>query len=185
MSEHEPPVDAAQTPSTLPEAWTRNGIHSSDWEPLPDRAKLAYRISSLLGFGLPLAGASIALGVVFRDHGALLWAGLVALWLLALVGAWVHGGVRHRRTRYLLDDDGLRIRRGLCWRKETLVPRSRVQHLDLERGPIERWRGLATLVVHTAGTRMNAVNLPGVDVARGRELRNDLVDREAGDDDAV
>ena len=50
---------------------------------------------------------------------------------------------------------------------------------------IERMLGLASLVVHTAGTRMNAVRLAGMDAVRGREVRNDLIDRDGDDDDAV
>lgn len=169
----------------LPGAWTRNGLHSSDWEALPGKARIAYMLSSVIGFGLPATGAALTLGFVFHDRGAWLVALLVAGWLLLLALAAGYGHVRHRRTRFLLDEVGLRIRRGLWWRSETLVPRSRVQHMDLERGPIERMLGLASLVVHTAGTRMNAVRLPGMDAVRGREVRNDLIDREGDDDDAV
>lgn len=174
-----------QHPNALPEAWTRNGLYSGDWEALPAKARTAYILSSLLGFGLPATGAALTLGILFNDRGGWLIALLALGWLLVLALAAVHGHVRHRRTRFLLDEVGLRIRRGLWWRSETLVPRSRVQHLDLERGPIERMLGLASLVVHTAGTRMNAVRLAGMGAVRGREVRNDLIDRDGDDDDAV
>jgi uncharacterized protein len=172
-------------PAGLPEAWTLDGRHSLAWESLPPKARLAYRLSSLAGFGIPVGAAGLVLGYLFSEHGAWYFALLAAAWLLVLGLAVVHGSIRHRRTRFLLNEDGLRIRRGLCWRSETLVPRTRVQHMDLERGPIERWLGLASLVVHTAGTRMNAVRLAGMDANRGREVRDDLVDRDGGDDDAV
>jgi len=174
-----------QPPNALPEAWTRNGLHSGDWEALPAKARVAYILSSLLGFGLPATGAALTMGFLFHDHGGWVLALLALAWLLVLGLAALHGHVRHRRTRFLLDAVGLRIRRGLWWRSETLVPRSRVQHLDLERGPIERMLGLASLVVHTAGTRMNAVRLAGMGAVRGREVRNDLIDRDGDDDDAV
>jgi membrane protein YdbS with pleckstrin-like domain len=60
-----------------------------------------------------------------------------------------------------------------------------VQHLDIERGPIERRFGLATLVVHTAGTRLNAVRQPGFDEAAATRLRDALVPQEREHDDAV
>jgi uncharacterized protein len=158
---------------------------NDSWEQLPPKAHLAYRLSSVLGLGGPATGFAVALGVGFRDAGAWVLPAIVVGWLLTLAAAFVRGGIQHRRTRYLLDGDGLRIRRGLCWRSETLVPRSRVQHMDLERGPVERGLGLASLVVHTAGTRTNAVRLAGVDASRARALRDALVDRAPGDDDAV
>lgn len=169
----------------LPEAWRRNGPQGSDWEALPPKARWAYMLASVLGFGLPATGAAITLGILFRDRGDWVVVALALAWVAVLALAATLGHVRHRRTRFVLDEVGLRIRRGLWWRSETLVPRSRVQHMDLERGPIERMLGLASLVVHTAGTRMNAVRLAGMDAVRGREVRNDLIDRDGDDDDAV
>ena len=158
--------------------------HLDRWEALPAAARLLERIRLVALLGLPplLAAATTALLATPR-------------WLpLALAGAaaagtaaaWALGGARHRRTRYRLGDDGLHIRRGIWWRGETVVPRTRVQHLDLERGPLERRLGLATLVVHTAGTRQHAVQLGGLDADRARELRDALIDRDAAlDDDAL
>ena len=62
------------------------------------------------------------------------------------------------------------------------MPRSRVQHLDIERGPIERRFGLATLGVHTAGTRLSALRQGGFRDADAVALRDALLP-EAGDDD--
>ena len=56
-----------------------------------------------------------------------------------------------------------------------LVPRSRVQHLDVERGPLERQFALATLVVHTAGTQTAALRLSGLDDHDAVALRDALI----------
>ena len=91
------------------------------------------------------------------------WSGVVVLGCDRRYGIWL-GYRRWKSTAWKLDDTGLHVRRGRLWRKEILVPRSRVQHLDIERGPIERRYGLATLIVHTAGTRQHALapaGLPG------------------------
>ena len=79
----------------------------------------------------------------------------------------------------------LRVRRGVVWHKEILVPRSRVQHLDIERGPIERHFGLATLVVHTAGTRLHALRQPGLLDADALALRDALLPEADRDDDTL
>ena len=164
-----------------------SGPPSPSWQPLPDAARLIYRLGSAA------AALGVAIGVLLVPFvglieradplaaGAIL--AFVATVALAL-GAWV-GGRRHGRISVRLDADGLHVRRGLCWRSETLVPANRVQHIDLERGPLLRRRGLATLVVHTAGTRHNAVRVVGLELATARSLRQALVDGEGGDDDAV
>lgn len=156
------------------------------WEPLPRAARTLYRLNAMLMATLPmLAPFFVAVvGANYRfDAPVAVVLALIAA--LAVLGWWL-GGLRHRRTRYRFDAEGLRLRRGLCWRSETLVPRNRVQHLDLERGPVERRLGLATLVLHTAGTRFNVIRVIGLEAARARQLRDALVDHDAGaDDDAV
>lgn len=100
-----------------------------------------------------------------------------------LGGIWL-GVARHRRTRWKLDDEGFAVRRGNWWQHETLIPISRVQHLDLKRGPLERGLNLSTLVVHTAGTRMAALSLSGLDTADAERLRDTLA-RQLDHDDAL
>lgn len=109
------------------------------------------------------------------------------LWLLLVVVlfllAMLWPGLRYRHLRYSLDGQALRIRRGVFWRSEIAVPRSRVQHTDVNRGPVERAFELATLVVFTAGTEHSSVSLPGLAYERAQGLRDRLI--EGGEDDAV
>ncbi len=63
------------------------------------------------------------------------------------------------------------------------MPKSRVQHTDVSRGPIERGLGLATLIIHTAGTEQAAVSLSGLPHADAYRIRDFLI--EGGEDDAV
>jgi len=111
---------------------------------------------------------------------------LVGAWLLALAALSILA-LRwpvwsFRRTSYRLDATGIRIRRGVIWRSEVTVPRSRVQHTDVSRGPIERSFGLATLVVHTAGTEHASVSLGGLTAADSYPIRDYLIAGGDGDD---
>ena len=76
-----------------------------------------------------------------------------------------------------------RYRRGRIFFRETRVPASRVQHLDLKHGPLERRWKLATLVIHTAGSKMSAVSVTGLDAEDAEALRDRLA-RQLDDDDA-
>ena len=78
---------------------------------------------------------------------------------------------------------GSRYRRGRIFFRETRVPASRVQHLDLKHGPLERRWKLATLVIHTAGSKMSAVSVTGLDAEDAEALRDRLA-RQLDDDDA-
>ena len=87
-----------------------------------------------------------------------------------------------RHSAWCLDEAGFTLRRGRLWRRETRVPQSRVQHLDLRRGPLQRHFGLSTLVIHTAGTRHSAVTINGLAADDAERLRDTLA-RQVEDDD--
>lgn len=154
-----------------------------DWRALPPRAAalfgLAYAVPGLL-LGVPALPLATALDVPLP-----LWIPVGTAALLGAVGGALLGLKRWRSMAWRLDAQGLRVRRGWIWRTEILVPRSRVQHLDLERGPLERRRQLATLIVHTAGTRQNALRQSGLDDADAVALRDALVPEAERHDDAL
>ena len=81
---------------------------------------------------------------------------------------------RYQARGYQLGDDRLRVVRGLLFRSDTVVPFGRVQHIDVHQGPLERAYGLATLVLHTAGTHNASVALPGLAHADAMAMREDI-----------
>ncbi len=88
-------------------------------------------------------------------------------------------GIDYRYWRYRVDADEIEIWSGVLWRQAVVVPRSRVQHIDVSQGPIERSYGLATLSIHTAGTQYSKVDLPGLDHAVALTIRDALLPKDA------
>lgn len=109
------------------------------------------------------------------------------LWLAAVIlKAW-HAQWWPRRayahTSYRVNAQGIEIQRGVYWRVAINVPRSRVQHIDVSQGPLERRYGLGTLVIYTAGTDHAKVDLAGLEHGVALRLRGQLL--PSGDADAV
>lgn len=154
------------------------------WQPLPARARPLFMLSGALGWGLPALIALAAAGFGLLATGRPILIAVAALAWTALVawGTWL-GARRYRYTWWLLDEHGFALRRGRMWRSETRVPSSRVQHLDIRRGPLERRFALSTLLVHTAGTRQHAVAVPGLDEDDAERLRDHLARQVESDDD--
>ncbi|KPN21208.1 hypothetical protein AO715_15755 [Xanthomonas sp. Mitacek01] len=175
--------DFDATPPPLPEpAPAAPQVETDVWQPLPVRARTLATISALVGTLIPLAIA-LGVGLIAADRQSLSFA--IAGALLLAIPAWAVFIARRRwlRTRWRIDDDGFGVRRGHMWRSDTRVPGNRVQHLDVRRGPLERAFGLATLIVHTAGTRNSALALSGLDFEEAERLRDTLAARAARDDD--
>lgn len=113
-------------------------------------------------------GDGLALPV---DLGPLLPVG-VGLVVLLLGGA--HALALYRTWGFALEDDALFLERGVLTRVETAVPYVRVQHVDTQRGPLDRALGLSSVVVYTAGSRGADVTVPGLSPERANDLRADL-----------
>lgn len=158
-------------------------IPEGEWQPLPPRALHLFVIANVLGFGLLALGALIPIGLLMPSRSLALVAALFELTALPAFGVWL-ARKQYQYTRWKLDEDGFALRRGNLWRSETRVPASRVQHLDLKHGPLERRYRLATLVVHTAGTRDSAVSVTGLDEDDAARLRDRLALQIDDDDDA-
>jgi membrane protein YdbS with pleckstrin-like domain len=124
--------------------------------------------------------ASSSPGPPFSMLALVGWLGITA-GLAVLSFCWP--AVRYRHISFRVDELGIRIRRGVFWRSETSVPKSRVQHTDVSRGPIERSLALATLIIHTAGTEQASVSLSGLPHDDAYRIRDFLL--EGGEDDAV
>ncbi len=96
-------------------------------------------------------------------------------WLLlglAYVTLFFYHNAAFKHFAYGLNDFGLSLNRGVFWRRKIIVPKNRVQHTDVVAGPLERRKGLASLLVFTAGTRNSMVRLPGILQSEAEKLRD-------------
>lgn len=178
---------ASREPSPAPpaaaSAATTPDTDSNGWQKLPSRAVLLCTIDVSLSLAVVFAIAGVVLGVLTVGSWVGIASGLSGALLGAGIGTWI-GLRRYRNTLWRLDAHGFAVRRGVAWQRETLVPLTRVQHLDLKHGPLQRLRGLATLVVHTAGTRHNAVSIDHLDAQDAERLRERLGRQLDHDEDA-
>lgn len=155
-----------------------------DWQALPPRAHTVFRYVGLLSTCAPAAIVSL---VILNRFGAHIttWIAIGGVFAAAIAfGLWL-AYRRYRYTFWKLDRDGFAVKRGRIWQWETRVPTTRVQHMDLKRGPLERAHGLASVILHTAGTRLSAVSVSGMDHQDAERLREYLtrqIDRQDGDD---
>ncbi|MFC3815240.1 PH domain-containing protein [Lysobacter sp. GCM10012299] len=167
------------SPNTAPQVPPPTGVDSAaEWQPLPARARTLFLLGTA-PVAIPFAFGGFIFTRVLDLSPLLAPLGLIVG--LAL-GLWI-GLKQYRYTFWRLDEDGLAIRRGRMWQRETRVPATRVQHLDLKRGPLQRRRNLATLVVHTAGTRHSSVAVPHLDAGDAERLRDRLGRQIDHDDD--
>jgi membrane protein YdbS with pleckstrin-like domain len=81
---------------------------------------------------------------------------------------------RYQTRGFQLADERVRVVSGIWFRSDTVVPFGRVQHIDVEQGPIERMYDIATLTVHTAGSHNASVHLAGLAHADALSMRDTI-----------
>ena len=159
-----------------PEAVADGLDHSLDPRVIPVQRMGAAAFSGLFALGSLVA-------IFLADDGPTIVR--LAIWfvivLIAAVSAYRWPPIAYRHTAYRVDAQGIEIRRGVNWRVVINVPRSRVQHIDVSQGPVERKYGLGTLVIYTAGTDHAKVELAGLEHGRALRIREHLLPSEAGD----
>ena len=137
-----------------------------------------WKIENGIGLGILLLAVSaggIALWTLTEAPKAM----LIVIWLVVL-GIFLsqlfwYPSHAYRNWSYLLTDQTLELRFGVVWEKSVLIPLSRLQHVDLHRGPLEQHFGLSSLEVHTAGTQNASHKIPGLEPEIAIRLRNELV----------
>ncbi len=158
-------------------------LTTEHWHAPPVRAVRLHGAFLASVFALCGVGAVLGPLAVLDDVSASLRFGATGalIALLALLGGVI--GTRLRYQRWKLDREGLWLRTGRMWWRETRVPISRVQHVDLKHGPLERRFHLATLVVHTAAVHLSGITVRGLDREDAQQLRDALAQQldDAGD----
>ncbi len=124
---------------------------------------------------IPFLVGALVLETAFRDQ-AIFPTGIIAgpVLLIALALIIRIPARRYGARGYQMSADRLRVVRGLLFRSDTVVPFGRVQHIDVNQGPLERFFGIATLTVHTAGNHNASVSLPGLGQDLAADMREDI-----------
>ncbi len=129
------------------------------------------RRSQLLVAALPVLVAGVVIGAVASGVVAAVAAGAAVVVLAAVVDIFL--GRRVRAWAYAERDDDLLVRRGVMFRRLSVIPYGRMQYVDVTAGPVERSFGLATVRMHTAAAASDA-RVPGLPAAEAARLRDNL-----------
>jgi membrane protein YdbS with pleckstrin-like domain len=169
-------------PPTLP---TSAGEQVESFGPSPawlDYLKLKFWLGQIPSIGFLIAvfvGLSISLTAA-PEAGV-----LVAIPIMALVGiltflsaaiSFVLLHLRYDTTWYVMTGRSLRIRRGVWTLHETTITFENVQNIRIDQGPLERYCGVANLLVETAGGGGGMVTLENAHAAQNLQFHRGLIE---------
>lgn len=151
-------------------------------ERLTPGALTLMRLEGLLHAGFTALPAFVV-ALILALAGKGLWA-LPVLGLGAVLGLLLCVWYPRRAWQawgYAVREHDLLITGGVVVRQLVSIPAGRIQHVDIQQGPLERSMGLARVRVYTASGGGADGVIPGLTLEAANALRERLVRREAED----
>lgn len=102
------------------------------------------------------------------------WAIVAALFIIVAIKSYDFEG-------FAVRDKDILYKSGIFFRSVLIIPFNRVQHCEIENGPIDRLFGLAELSLFTAGGSSSDLSIPGLTQDKAASLKNYITNRVAGD----
>jgi membrane protein YdbS with pleckstrin-like domain len=108
------------------------------------------------------------------------WPPTLLLLIFIPIFSFFWAKLTYRFYKYGLTPEGIKIEKGVIWKRYITIPYGRIQNVDIYRGPLARILGLSDLQIQTAGysygkSRSTEGRLPGLSPKDAEALRDKLV----------
>lgn len=117
------------------------------------------------------------------------WGSVIFVIIAYAIFCYIWAKLTYHFWYYELSEDALKIEKGIIWKKYISIPYERIQNIDVYRGVWARILGLGDLQVQTAGysggygrNGMGSTEgkLPGLDMRKAEQLRDELIKKVKG-----
>lgn len=133
---------------------------------------LAFVVVTVLLFAVLVPNAGLPIAIASLIHG------LVAA-LLIFLGWFSHKSASV--IRYAIREHDVIVHSGVFWKKETVQPIRRIQHVEQHQGPIDKRYGLYELKLFSAGTGQFTFRIPGLDATAAARIKQFILEVQQDD----
>jgi len=109
--------------------------------------------------------------------------GIAALITLRVIWSFISALKKFEYMSFALREKDIIYNKGWLWRQTIIVPFNRVQHIQVDQGPLERKFNLASLKIFTAGGTSSDISIPGLRPEKARQLKEFIVSKTAMDEE--
>lgn len=151
-------------------------------------------IFAFMGLFLAFFIAQSPLGnVLMQTLGNGIFIALLIFYIVFVVSLTeIYARMTYNRWLYDIAQDGIKIEKGIIWKKYTSIPYQRIQNVDIHRGIIARIFGFSSLEIETAGRSTGWVQfsgagqaqqyhsegyIPAVEISEAEKIRDYLMKR--------
>jgi len=151
-------------------------------------AKWSFRISGyvvFLFFGFLFGMWLLVPLSILALSGKILFTFIILYVIVAIILSEIYARMAYARWFYEFDKEGLKLERGIIWKKYSNIPYGRIQNIDINRGIIARLLSFSTVSIQTAGyshpSRRRAEGyIPAVGMKEADKIRNFVMKKIRG-----
>ncbi len=99
--------------------------------------------------------------------------GSIILIVLLLIESFIYPIIEYKQWRYAITKDKIEFIEGIYFVKKVIIPIIRIQHIQLNQGPINKFLKLYNISIFTAGGQHK---IPNIDVKKAEEISEYLKD---------
>ncbi len=107
---------------------------------------------------------------------------VAALVLLSIV-SFVLVILGFKKKLYAVRERDIVYQSGLFWRTFTVLPYKRVQHAEVQQGPIDRMFELGKLNIYTAGGSSSDMSISGLEINQAQSLKHFILNQTSLDEE--
>jgi uncharacterized membrane protein YdbT with pleckstrin-like domain len=145
--------------------------------------KWQFRIGGYFWFGF--LGIFLGTGIIAPSCGeycsptiSVILLSILGYVIFVIVASEIYARMSYNRWFYEFSDDGLKLERGIIWKRYSNVPYERVQNVDIHRRIIARMLGFSSVMIQTAGYSAQPRPegyIPALDMNRAEQIRSFLM----------
>lgn len=159
-------------------------IDDIQFEPLDIRYRTSQMLSSIIFFIATLLPIIFAYFYLNKVDIPFIWMVLVGLiWSLLFAVSLVYVYQSYNYEGYALREQDILYKSGIFFRSTLIVPFNRVQHAELQQGPIDRYFELGSLMLYTAGGSASDLVIKGLPYEKAQALKDIITKRIAHDEE--
>lgn len=146
-----------------------------EYEKLHQNSKKSWFLARLIVtivMGVVFLGGRFILGEITVDTGAVEYAFvgdivMLGIFVLLLLNTFIYPAFEYKQWKYAITSDKVEFSEGIFFTKRTTIPIVRVQHIQINQGPINRWLKLADITISTAGGQHK---IPNIHISKAEEI---------------
>jgi len=121
-------------------------------EPIVVKPEKEQKTLWFIGWAIPFVlGLILWVVLLLTEVDKLIFSLCVVGWLILMIPILLWIPAFYRSLEYVVDNDSVKMKKGVFWRKRVTVPYTKITNVDVTQGPVQRMLNIGRIHVQTAG----------------------------------